>query len=98
MGFNTTHFSFTTEKTSSLHMFPAVGREEQVNGVILQVLLPPQVGADQLPNLCGSVCRKDRRCKGCPKLLFGYPSLWGVGHAWEVGLTRAGFICLSWMG
>lgn len=76
-------------------MFPAVGREEQVDGVVLQVLLSPQVGADQLPNLCGSVCRKDRRCKGCPKLL--YPSLWGVCYRWEAGLTRTRFVCLSVM-
>lgn len=40
-------------------MFPAVSREEQVNGVVLQVLLLHQVGADQLPNLCCSLCRKE---------------------------------------
>lgn len=40
-------------------MFPAVSGEEQVNGVVLQVLLLHQVGADQLPNLCCSLCRKE---------------------------------------
>lgn len=47
-------FVFTTEQRC-LHVFPAVGGEEQVNGVILQVLLLQQVGADQLPDLRGSL-------------------------------------------
>lgn len=44
-------------------MFPAVSREKQVNSVVLQVLLLPQVGADQLPDLRCSLCKKDREEK-----------------------------------
>lgn len=58
-GFSAMHFSFTTSQTLSLHVFPAVSGEEQVNSVVLQVLLLHQVGADQLPDLRCSICRKE---------------------------------------
>lgn len=41
-----------------LHVLPAVGGEQQVHGVVLQLPLPRQVGTDQLPDLRRPLCKQ----------------------------------------
>lgn len=43
-------------KYEILHELPAISREQQMNSMVLQVALFLQVRADQLTNLCRSVC------------------------------------------